>query len=58
MTNIANNYKNSLSRVGPVSKKMRILGNREVGKQLIGGRDLGTYKELNDILKACSYMMP
>ena len=37
---------------------MRILGNREIGKQLIGGRDLGTYKELNDILKACSYMMP
>ena len=58
MTNIANNYKNSLSRVGPVSKKMRILGNRKVGKQLIRGRDLGTYKELNDILKACSYMMP
>ena len=43
LINIANNYKNSLSRVGPVSKKKRILGNREVGKQLIGGRDLGVY---------------
>ena len=43
LINIATNYKNSLSRVGPVSKKKRILGNREVGKQLIGGRDLGVY---------------
>lgn len=39
LINIDNNYKNIVSKVGPLSMKKRILDNREVGKQLIGGKE-------------------